>query len=155
MNTHTITGVLIVTLLAGTSALAQTPTATSSPAERLLDPVNGLSLEQAIALALEREPSLQAVRSQIDVAEAMKLQASLRPNPSVSVERREEPTGTDNLTTIGVQWPLDLFRKNSRVAVAEGEVSTARLAAADSERLLRAEVRAKYGELAVATRDRP
>jgi cobalt-zinc-cadmium efflux system outer membrane protein len=153
MNTHTITGVLIVTLLAGTPALAQQPTGTSSPAERLLDPVNGLSLEQAIALALEREPALQAVRSQIDVAEAMKLQASLKPNPSVSVERREEPAGTDNLTTIGVQWPLDLFRKNSRVAVAEGEVSTARLAAADSERLLRAEVRAKYGELAVATRD--
>ena len=153
MNTRLVPGALIVTLFMSAPAFAQTPTATSSPTERMVDPVNGLSLDQAIALALDREPSLRAVRSQVDVAEAMTLQASLRPNPSVSVERREEPGGTDNLTSLGVQWPLDLFRKGSRVAVAEGEVSVARLAAADRERLLRAEVRATYGALAVAIRD--
>ncbi len=153
MNPRMVPSVLIVALCLAAPAFAQTPTATSSTAERMVDPVNGLSLDQAIALSFEREPSLRAVRSQVEVAEAMKLQASLRPNPSVSVERREEPAGTDNLTTIGVQWPLDLFRKGSRVDVAEGEISTARLAASDRERLLRAEVRAAYGALAVAIRD--
>jgi cobalt-zinc-cadmium efflux system outer membrane protein len=54
---------------------------------------------------------------------------------------------------VGVQWPLDLFRKSSRLAVAESEVATARLAVADRERLLGADVRAKYGELTVAIRD--
>ncbi|MGH8310422.1 MAG: TolC family protein, partial [Steroidobacteraceae bacterium] len=53
----------------------------------------------------------------------------------------------------GVQWPLDLFRKDSRLAVAEGEITTARLAVADRERLLGADVRARYGELAVAIRE--
>jgi cobalt-zinc-cadmium efflux system outer membrane protein len=83
----------------------------------------------------------------------MRLQASLRPNPSVSVERREEPDGTDNQTMVAVQWPLDLFRRDSRMAVAEREVTTARAAVADRERLLAADVRARYGELVVAIRD--
>jgi cobalt-zinc-cadmium efflux system outer membrane protein len=153
MNTRTVEGVLIVALLVGGPVFAQTPTTTSPQAEQFLDPANGLSLDQALALALTQEPSLRAARSQIDVAEGMRLQASLRPNPSVSVERREEPSGTDNLTMVGVQWPLDLFRKSSRLAVAESEVATARLAVADRERLLGADVRAKYGELTVAIRD--
>jgi cobalt-zinc-cadmium efflux system outer membrane protein len=83
----------------------------------------------------------------------MRVQASLRPNPSVSVERREEPGGTDNQTMVAVQWPLDLFRRDSRMAVAEHEVITARAAVADRERLLAADVRARYGDLAVAIRD--
>jgi cobalt-zinc-cadmium efflux system outer membrane protein len=150
MNTRIATGVLVATLLVGPPVLAQTP---ASPlAVRFLDP-NGLSLDQAVALALEQEPSLRAARSQIDVAEGMRLQASLRPNPSVSVERREEPGGTDNQTMVAVQWPLDLFRRDSRMAVAEREVTTARAAVADRERLLAADVRARYGELVVAIRD--
>jgi outer membrane protein TolC len=83
----------------------------------------------------------------------MRLQASLRPNPSVSVERREEPGGTDNQTMVAVPWPQDLFRRARRIAVAEREVATARLAVADRERLQAAAVRARYGDLAVAIRD--
>ena len=60
-------------------------------AGRFVDPANGLSLEQAIARALEQEPSLRAARSQIDVAQGMRQQASLRPNPSVSFERVRNP----------------------------------------------------------------
>jgi hypothetical protein len=111
-------------------------------ARRFVDPVNGLSLEQATARAIEQEPSLRAVRSQVDAALGAKLQASLRPNPSVSFERREEPGGMDNLTAVGVEWPLDLFRRSRRLAVADGEVTVARLSAADRERLLAADVRA-------------
>jgi cobalt-zinc-cadmium efflux system outer membrane protein len=152
MNTRTMSGALIATLLVGAPVFAQTPAPTSPLAARFLDP-KGLPLDQAVAMALEQEPSLRAARSQIDVAEGMRLQASLRPNPSVSVERLEEPGGTDNQTTLAVQWPLDLFRRSSRMAVAEREVTTARAAVADRERLLAADVRARYGELAVAIRD--
>jgi cobalt-zinc-cadmium efflux system outer membrane protein len=152
MNTRMTIGVLIATLLGGAPLFAQTPAPTPPLAVRFLDP-NGLSLDRALAVALEHEPSLRAARSQIDVAEGMRLQASLRPNPSVSIERREEPSGTDNQTMVAVQWPLDLFRRSSRVAVAEREVETARLALADRERLLAAEVRARYGDLAIAIRD--
>jgi cobalt-zinc-cadmium efflux system outer membrane protein len=150
MNTRMTMGVLIATLLGGGPVIGQT--ATSPLAARFLDPT-GLSLDQALAAAREQEPSLRAARSQIDAAEGMRLQASLRPNPSVSVERREEPSGTDNQTMVAVQWPLDLFRRSSRVAVAQREVATARLALADRERLLAADVRARYGDLAIAIRD--
>jgi cobalt-zinc-cadmium efflux system outer membrane protein len=148
-----MSGVLMVTLLVNVAIAAQTTTATSPLATRFLDPVNGISLDEAIAAALGREPSLRAARTQIDVAQGLRRQASVRPNPSVSVERREEPGGTDNQTIVAVQWPLDLFRRDSRIAVAEREVTTSRAAVADRERLLAAEVRTRYGDLAVAIRD--
>jgi cobalt-zinc-cadmium efflux system outer membrane protein len=71
----------------------------------------------------------------------------------VSFERREEPAGTDNQTTVTVKWPLDLFRKGPRVAVADREVQVSQLAVADRERLLAAEVRTKYGEVLAAVRE--
>src|SRR4030095_15393899 len=106
---------------------------------QLVDPANGLSLDQAIARAIEYEPSLRVARSQVEVAQGTKLQASLTPNPSVSFERREEPGGTDNLTTVGVEWPLDLFRRDGRIAVADREIATAQFAVADRERVLAAD----------------
>lgn len=152
MNTRTMSCGLVATLLAGAPVFTQTPAPTLPLAQRFVDS-NGLSLDQALALALDQEPSLQAARTQIDAAEGMRLQASLRPNPSVSVERRHEPGGTDNQTVVAVQWPLDLFRRDSRIAVADREVTTAQAAVADRERLLAAEVRTRYGDLAVAIRD--
>ncbi len=122
-------------------------------AAQFVDLANGLSLEQAIARAIEQEPSLRAARSQIDVAHGARQQASLRPNPSVSFERRDEPGGTDNLTTFGVEWPLELFRRSGRIAVADREVAAAQLAAADRERLLAADVRTRYGDVVTTIRD--
>jgi cobalt-zinc-cadmium efflux system outer membrane protein len=92
-------------------------------------------------------------RSQVEVAQGMKSQASLRPNPSASFEWRDEPGGTDHLATIGVEWPLDLFRRGERAAVANHEVTVAQLSASDRERLLAAEVRARYGDVLATIRD--
>ena len=153
MITRIASSVLIATLLTGVSTSAQSPTGQAPLAGRFVDPVNGLSLEQAIARAIEEEPSLRAARSQMEVAQGTKIQASLRPNPSVSFERREEPGGTDNLTTVGVAWPLELFRRDGRIAVADREVATAQFAVADRERVLAAEVRTRYGEVLATIRD--
>ena len=152
MTTRIVLSVLIATLMTEVSAVAQAPI--SEPvAKQYVDSVNGLSLEQAIARALEQEPSLRAARSEIDVARGMRLQASLRPNPTVSFERREEPAGTDNQTMVAVEWPLDLFRRSGRVAAADREVGVTELAVADQERLLAAEVRMRYGAVVGAVRD--
>jgi outer membrane protein, heavy metal efflux system len=153
MTTRIALSVLIATLVTGVSSSAQSTRGQAPLAGRFVDPANGLSLEQAIARALEQEPSLRAARSQVDVAQGMRLQASLRPNPSMSFERREEPGGTDNLTTVGVEWPLELFRRSGRIAVADREITTARFAVSDRERLLTAEVRTRYGEVLAALRD--
>jgi cobalt-zinc-cadmium efflux system outer membrane protein len=132
-------------LLASTSA-AQTATS-------FVDPANGLSLDDAITRALAQEPSIRAARTTIDVARGMRLQAELRRNPSVSAEFRGEPSGTDNQTMVGLEWPLDLFRREGRVAVANREIAVAELSVADRERLLIADVRARFGDALVAVRD--
>lgn len=152
MTTRIVQGVLIAALMTEVSAVAQAPL--SEPvAKRYVDPVNGLSLEQAVTRALEQEPSIRAARAEIDVARGVRLQASLRPNPNLSFERREEPGGADNQTTVAVEWPFDLFRRSPRVALAEREVAVTELAVADRERLLAAEVRMRYGEVVAALRD--
>ena len=154
MNTRVVTAVVAAALLTQVQARAQVPEA---PAGRLsaryVDEVTGLSLEAAIARAREQEPSLRAARTQIDVARGMRLQAGLRPNPTVSFERREEPGATDNQTMTGIEWPLDLFRRAGRVAVAERELEAIRHAVTDRERLLAADVRMRYGDVLAAVRD--
>lgn len=152
MTTRIALSVLIAALMTADPGSAQTPRDAAPLAGRYLDPAAGLTLDQAIERAIEQEPSLRAARSEIDVAGGTRLQASLRPNPTVSMERREEPGGTDNQTMVGIEWPLDLFRRSRRVAVAEREVTTAEFAAADRARVLAADVRAKYGDVLASLR---
>jgi outer membrane protein, heavy metal efflux system len=146
---------VIVTLATSAIMDAQTgvPDQHAPLASAFLDPVAGLSLEQAIAQAVEREPSLRAARAEVDVARGTRLQAGLRPNPTVSVAQQTEPTGTDSQTRVDVQWPLDLFRKPGRVNVADREIEATQYSAADRERVLAAEVRMKYGEVLTAVRE--
>ena len=153
MTGRIVSRVFIATLLTAVTTSAQSPGNQATLAGRFVDSANGLSLEQAIARAIEQEPSLRAAHSQVEVAQGAKGQASLRPNPSVSIEWRDEPGGTDHLATIGLEWPLDLFRRSERVAVAEREVTVAQLSASDRERLLAAEVRARYGDVLATIRD--
>jgi cobalt-zinc-cadmium efflux system outer membrane protein len=152
MTTRIVMSVLLATLAADLPAFAQAP-GEAALAGKYMDPAGGLSLEQAIGRALEQEPSLRSTRSEIDVARGMRAQASLRPNPTISFERREEPDGTDSQTAIGVEWPLDLFRRRARVAVADREVTAVQLAVADRERLLASAVRTRYGDVLAAVRD--
>ena len=130
---------------------AQAPDASLSG--RYVDPVAGLTLDNAVAQALAREPSLRAARAGIDEARGAEVEARLRANPSASVERREEPGGTDTQTMVSVQWPLELFRRRARIALAEREREVVELEVTDRERLLAAEVRARYGDLLAAVRD--
>lgn len=150
---------MITVLGIGVLALAAVAAAQQSPAmegtaavEQYLDRENGLSLTDAVAGALEREPALRAARTEIEVARGMRLQAGLRPNPMMSVEMREQHGGADNQTMVGVEWPLDLFRRRARVAVADREAEAVEHSVADRMRFLVADVRLKYGEAATAVR---
>lgn len=147
----------ITGLMLGAAALAAPArgqdAAPASLATQYVDERAGVGLAAAIARALDREPSLRAVRTDIAVARGMRQQAGLRPNPTLTVERRDEPAGTDNVTTVGVQWPLDLFRRSARVATAERGLEATQLAVTDRERVLIADVRMQYGATAAAVRD--
>ncbi|MBA2260475.1 MAG: TolC family protein [Acidobacteria bacterium] len=129
---------------------AQVAPAISAP---YVDQAGGLSLEDAIALALKQEPSLRAARSEIVAATARRQQAALRANPTATAERRQEPGGTDSQTSVGMQLPLDLFRRGARIAVAEREIDVSRLDVADRGQRLAVDVRARYGDVLVAVRE--
>ena len=156
-----MTRMLLLTLAAAvgipSSVAGQTPAMGGAqpplPASRYVDPAAGISLGDAIALALRQEPAIRVARTQVDVAAGRRQQAALRANPIASVEYRDEPGGTDRQTAFGAQLPLELFRRGARVAVAEREVDVARLEVADRERLLAADVRARYGAALAAIRE--
>ncbi len=153
MSVRVTPRVVIVAMLSfASAATAQEPAASAVPS-RHVDPVNGMTLEQAIARALEQEPSLLAARSQIDIARGMRMQSSLRPNPAVSFEHRAEPQGLDTQTMVSLEWPLDLFRRDARVAVADRQVTAAEFAVADRQRFLVADVRTRYGQALATLRD--
>lgn len=117
------------------------------------DRQHGMSLDDAIAMAIAHEPGLRAARADLDVARAMRTQAGLRPNPSMSVEYRGEPGGTDNQTMVSVQWPLDLSRRAGRTNVADREIAASELNLLDRDRLLAADVRSRYGDVLGSIRD--
>jgi cobalt-zinc-cadmium efflux system outer membrane protein len=143
--------VLIALQVASTDA--QQPPLPSAAGSPWLDRIGGIGLDEAIALAREREPSLQAARADADVARGQRRESGLRPNPSLTFENRHEPGGTDHLVSAGVEWPLDLFRRSGRVATADREVTVAESVAADRERLLIADVVLQYGRAVAAIRE--
>ena len=116
-------------------------------------PGEGVSLTQAIALALEREPATRAARADVEIARGVSVQAGLRANLTLSFEHRQEPGGTDTATDIGIEWPLELYRRGPRVAVANANVSVAQQEEADVRRQLAAGVAFAYGEVAAASRE--
>jgi outer membrane protein, heavy metal efflux system len=119
---------------------------------RYLDPAAGLSIGQAIAEGLRQAPGLREARTDIDAARGERRQADLRPNPMVSGERREEVGGGDNVTAVSVELPLDLFRREARLAVADRGVIVAERSADDRARLLAADIRDRIGVILAAVR---
>lgn len=128
-------------------ALAPIAAAAQSP-----QPVGDLSIEQLIAMALDKHPSLAEARAMIAAAEGRRAQARLRPNPTVSAMLRREVGGMDRMTDASVTLPLELFRRGPRVAMAEAAVGEA---AAEARRTMLAselEVRRAYGAVLAARR---
>jgi cobalt-zinc-cadmium efflux system outer membrane protein len=152
VTARSVTASAVLMLLAATAAaplLAQ-PASTADGAGRWIDPVAGFTLDEAAARALAREPSIAAERQQLAIARGERRQAGLRANPMLDVEQRVEPGGTDAQTTVMVEWPLELFRRDARVAVADARVEEARHRIADRERQLAGQVRAAYGRVLAA-----
>ena len=131
----------------------QPPPEVGPLAEQYLDARAGLALNDALARALEHEPSLWVSRAEVDAARGLRAQATRRPNPTLSLERRDEPAGTDNQTMVTIQWPLDLFRRAPRIEVRDREVEASTHTVADRQRTLLADVRAHYGQAAAAVRE--
>lgn len=108
---------------------------------------SGMTADEAVAFALANNGELAAVRKEVEAARALVKQARLRPNPSIEFNRQEQIGGADNDTMIMGRLPLELGgRRRTRINVAEAELAVREKETANRERLLAAEVRAKFGE---------
>ncbi|MBW2043154.1 MAG: TolC family protein [Deltaproteobacteria bacterium] len=108
------------------------PPATVSETYEIAEPNGVITLRQALALALMRNPELRAFSWETRASEARKLQASLRPNPELEVEVEEvggsgQWRGFDGAeTTIQLGQLIELngkLRKRTRLASLEKELA--------------------------------
>lgn len=157
MYTKLLSIVLILTaiLSAGGSTalvLGQAPIAKSDDSSRrYLDPVGGMTADEAVALALENNGELLAIRNEVDAARAMVRQAGLRANPKLGISGATQVGGPDNNQMAEVMLPLELGgRRSARIAVAQRELQAREFELANRERLLATEVRLKFGEALAA-----
>jgi cobalt-zinc-cadmium efflux system outer membrane protein len=131
---------------------AQQPVADSSSS--IVDQQVGTTESELVARALGQNPTLAAVRKDIEMARGSVTQARLRKNPSLSIGGLREVGGQDNSVSIGGALPLELFgRRARRTDVAERKLDTTRERVADSERLLAGEVGMRFGETLAAVRN--
>jgi cobalt-zinc-cadmium efflux system outer membrane protein len=131
---------------------AQEPAADSSSS--FLDPQAGTTESELVTRALAQNPTLAAVRREIEMGRGSVTQARLRKNPSLVVGGLQEIDGQDNRVSIGGALPLELFgRRARRTEVAARKLDATRESVADRERLLTGEVGMRFGETLAAVRD--
>jgi cobalt-zinc-cadmium efflux system outer membrane protein len=136
-------------------------TASYAHAQELIVPAR-LSLDEALRLANERNPTLSAARNAVEIAEAQRIDARLRPNPAVSFESAGYPLfdsprpsfGNNQELTFRFDQEIELAgRRSLRTQAAETGVSAADAAFQDQKRRLEFEVRRGYFGVVLAKAD--
>ncbi|MGH6950974.1 MAG: TolC family protein, partial [Vitreimonas sp.] len=114
-------------LLAGALAALSAPAALAQTAV-------SLSLDDAIARALDYDPGLRAAQAGVDAAIGGRVQARTRPNPQLDIEVENfdgsgELRGFDSAeTTFSLSQEVELGgQRRARIALAEGELRGAEL----------------------------
>lgn len=152
----TAAAALLVALTATARGAAQTatdvaesprPRADQETVARYYDPSGGVSVEEAVALALAADGELSAMRREVEAARALVRQAGARPNPRLDVSGSKALNMPDNGLMVEGMLPLELGgRRASRVRVAGREVEMKEAALKEREREVAAVVRSKFGE---------
>jgi len=161
VNRHLSTFAALMALIASSLSMATSAQMTmqvGSPSQNIttiyLDPVNGKTVDELVALALSNNGEVAAMRKEAEAGEALVKQAALRVNPSVAINGARQLGGTDNNVMIQGEQPLELGgRRPARIRVAQQDLEIRKQAVAERERQLAADVRSKFGEaLAAATK---
>jgi cobalt-zinc-cadmium efflux system outer membrane protein len=114
-------------------------------------PAQEVTVERLVSIALESAPELRAARGEVAVASGQVTQAGLRPNPSW-LATQEMGNESTMVTTLGVEWPLNLFRRPARIEAAQRASDVVFRSVQDRERLLAAAVREQAGRVLAARR---
>ena len=153
---HLASAVLALALAWPAQAAAQTatdvpdavqPRADEATVRLYFDPAGGVSADEAVARALAANGELLALRGEVEAARARVRQAGSRANPRLDVSGAKAVNMPDSQVMVEGMLPLELGgRRAARVRVAEREVELREASLADRERMVAAEVRAKFGE---------
>ena len=117
----------------------------------------GLSINDLINRALAANVELQAAQLDIERARARRLQAGLRPNPTVEFEQSSgrilgSPGGGE--FTVGASVPVEIYgRRARRIEVAEIEIQASEALIKNRERQLVAQVLTNYADALAALRE--
>ena len=119
------------------------------------DPTDGLSSDEAVAVALFLNPELRAFRKERGVAEGELIAAGLLPNPQLQVTWLFVQGITKGLGTsgwdVGLNWaPPRPGERGAKVARAQARIEEVRAQVAGEERRLATEVRKAYATLGAA-----
>lgn len=120
----------------------------------LAEPV---TLDEAIAKAIEAAPSMRANEAAVAAAQAGRKQASVRPNPTVTVEN-ENFAGTGPYSVLGQAEITATYsqtierggKRDARIGVAEGEIGVAEAAARIARLDLAAQVERAFIDVIIA-----
>jgi cobalt-zinc-cadmium efflux system outer membrane protein len=122
-----------------------------------------LTLDEALRVASERNPSLAAARNAVEIAEAQRVDARLRPNPAVSFESEgyplfepSRPSFTNN-QELSLRFDQEIEtsgRRRLRIEGAQSAVAVAESQRHDRLRQLELDVRRAYFQTVLAQADR-
>jgi cobalt-zinc-cadmium efflux system outer membrane protein len=127
-------------------------------ASRYFDQAQGTGVDQLVEMAIRQNAELLATRQRVTEAQGLLRQSGFKPNPSIDISYGDgAPVGSGpNLRemSLGYSHIFELGGKRQRrIEVSEWGVKLAGLEIADRERLIRAEVKSKYGEALAAIRN--
>ena len=129
-------------LLAGSSTWAQAQNAGAA--------LPAVTLQTALAQAMERNPSLRAAQQAVAASEGAMIQSQARPNPELAFSQEDTRRATRSSS---LQWnqPIEVGGKRAaRMKVAEHGVELARAELDAARAALRADVRAAFVGLLAA-----
>ncbi len=112
-----------------------------------LDPLNGITADDAVKSALEKNDELNAVRKEAEASEKLVVQAGQRARLMFETGGQQDATQRAYGYMVQGAMPLELGgRRRSRVLTAQREFEVKQLAVEQAEAALAAKVRDKYGE---------
>ena len=128
------------------------PASSVIPSTAEFDPSDGLSSDEAVAVALFLNPELRAFRKERGVAEGELIAAGLLPNPQLQVTWLFVQGITKGFGTsgwdVGLNWgPPRPGERGAKVARAQARIEEVRAQVAGEERRLATEVRKAYATL--------
>ena len=113
-----------------------------------LDLENGTTVDESVRIALENNGEIAALRDELKASKALIKQSELKPNPRLNISGSQEGIiGNRYSGGVSASLPLELGgRRGARIAVAESEFRVRESLLVNSERILAADVRLKFGE---------